>query len=391
METCVDLPKTICMLPWISMEVTPMGTYRPCCLYSESIPGVSVHNGDSVHDAQHSNYMQALRQQFLNGEKPTGCNMCWQEESVQGRMSKRKATFIKVKKDIDYTENGVSPIFLDLKLGNICNLKCRICGSWSSSKWAQEEIDIANGDNALAREQLTKGQWPRRVPSWWAALEDALEHIEYLEFTGGEPFLINEHFDLLQVLVERGYASKIDIHYNTNGTTWPARGLELWSHFKRVEIAFSIDDIGKRFEYQRYGANWNQTQEVINKAAKTKFALQICTTFNVQNAYYWGELSHWIVNNGNFDVHFNLLHEPPIFCLRNLPENVKPVIADQMITKSHRRWEQKAMQIAQFMHLPGTDMAREFIEKIKLHDAYRNEKFEDAHAEVWKLLCISIA
>lgn len=62
-----------------------------------------------------------------------------------------------------------------------------------------------------------------------------------------------------------------------------------------------------------------------------------------------------------------------------------------MITKSHRRWEQKAMQIAQFMHLPGTDMAREFIEKIKLHDAYRNEKFEDAHAEVWKLLCISIA
>lgn len=375
------------MLPWVSMEVTPAGTYKPCCLYQESIPDISIQKGHTISDAQNSEYMRDLRKQFLLGEKPKGCQMCWNEELVLGRMSKRKASFIKLK-DVrhEYNEDSVAPIFLDLKLGNICNLKCRICGSWSSSKWAQEEIDIANGDNSLARQQLKQGQWPRTSSNWWQSLENTLEHIEYLEFTGGEPFLIEEHFNMLQVLVDRGYSSKIDIHYNTNGTIWPKRGLELWPKFKRVEIAFSIDDIGTRFEYQRYGSDWNKTYEVITQAIKTDFALQICTTFNIQNAYYWGDLSQWIESTGIKDVHFNLLHEPPMFCLKNLPENVKLVFAEKMLSVSRPHWHNKISGIIGFMNLPGTDMSKEFISRIKAHDTYRNEKFEDTHSEVWKLL-----
>lgn len=386
MEIFVSLPENICKLPWISMEVTPMGTYRPCCLYNETIPNLSVNQGHTIADAQNSDYMKDLRKQFLEGKKPQGCNSCWQEETVPDRMSKRKATFVKIRKQPSYTEEDIKPIFLDLKLGNICNLKCRICGSWSSSKWAQEEIDIADGDNPLAREQLVKGQWPRKTPNWWQTLDDALEHIEFLEFTGGEPFLIEEHFDLLQVLVDRGYAKKIDIHYNTNGSVWPKRGIELWPYFKKVQIAFSIDDVSARFEYQRYGSDWNKTYDIILQAIETKFALQICTTFNVQNAYYWGALSQWIESTGITNVHFNLLHAPPVFSLRNLPEHVKPIYAQKMITMSNPMWHSKLNGIIGFMNLPGIDMSREFIDKITMHDKYRNEKFEDAHPEVWKLL-----
>lgn len=385
----MNTPKTICMLPWVSMEVTPMGTYRPCCLYSESIPNHSVQNGHTIADAQNSDYMKNLRQQFLQGDKPVGCNMCWQEESVLGRMSKRKATFIKLKNvKIDYTEKDVAPIFLDLKLGNICNLKCRICGSWSSSKWAQEEIDLAKGNNALALEQLKQGQWPRKISSWWQALEDALPFIEYLEFTGGEPFLINEHFDLLELLVEKRYASKIDIHYNTNGTIWPARGEKLWPYFKSVEIAFSIDDTGKRFEYQRYGSNWVETEKVVKTAyafwrTNTNIALQVCTTFNVQNIYYWPETEEWINKQDIVSRHYNILQEPPVFNLRNLPNSVKQKIADKLFQSNDKV---RIEQIINFMNLPGTDMSSELIKKIKMHDAYRNEKFEDSHLEVWKLI-----
>ena len=375
------------MLPWTSMEVTTMGTYKPCCLYNESIPNLSVKNGDTIADAQHSDYMRQLRKDFIGGKKPVGCNACWQEESVPGRLSKRKTTFIKMKDiDVAYDESNIKPIFLDLKLGNICNLKCRICGSWSSSKWAQEEIDINDGINDLARTQLKEGQWPRTSPNWWQALEDALPHIEYLEFTGGEPFLINEHFDLLQVLVDKGYSKKIDIHYNTNGTVWPERGLELWPHFKRVEIAFSIDDTGKRFEYQRFGASWDKTYGVILKAIDTKFKLQICTTFNIQNAYYWGALSNWIETTGITDVHFNILQSPPEFSLRNLPEDVKPIFADKMLTMCDPTWHTKLFGVIGFMNLSGEDLSKEFINKIKIHDNYRNEKFMDHHKEVWDLL-----
>lgn len=379
----MDTPKTICMLPWVSMEVTPMGTYRPCCLYSESIPDVSVQQGHTIADAQNSNYMKTLRQQFLNGEKPNGCSMCWQEESVLGRMSKRKATFIKLKNiTVDYSEAGVKSTFLDLKLGNICNLKCRICGSWSSSKWAQEEIDIANGNNNLAKEQLIKGQWPRKTPNWWDTLEDALPHIEYLEFTGGEPFLINEHFDLLEKLVEKGYASKIDIHYNTNGTLWPARS-ELWKHFKGVEIAFSIDDIGKRFEYQRYGTRWEETQEVIRKAVTSPYRLQICTTFNIQNAYYWPETEDWIFKQGIRDIHYNILHEPPMFNLRNMPEDIKYIYGQRM---KMCRAPHKIDQVIRFMELPGENMLPALKERLAQSDTYRKQSFAETHSNVWDII-----
>ena len=379
------------MLPWTSMEVTPMGTYSPCCIFDGDIPDMSVQQGHTIKDAQSSAYMEALRSEFLAGEKPAECRACWEEESVPGRMSKRKNMFIKMKNlEIDFSKQSYAPKFLDLKLGNICNLKCRICGSWSSSKWAQEEIDVANGENNLAKKHLKDGQWPRISPDWWVALEDALPHIEYLEFTGGEPFLINEHFDLLQLLVDRGYSHKIDIHYNTNGTVWPNRGAELWSQFKHIEIAFSIDDTGKRFEYQRYGSDWKKVEEVVKQAMQTSLLnqnidLQVCTTFNIQNAYYWAETEDWILKQGIRDIYCNLLREPPEFSLRNLPLQAKNIF-EQRMRQASEGSKHKINGVIGFMHLPGQDLSAKLLDRLAANDAYRKQSFADNHSDVWKLL-----
>lgn len=135
------LPPKICCIPWISMETTPMGKCRPCCLAKEEIPGIDLRN-DTIQDAYNSGYMQDLRQQFLNGEKPETCNRCWEEESA-GKMSKRMNTKVRLKHlmpNIQYQNLKPDQLwFLDLKLGNVCNLKCRICGSWSSSKWVWKD------------------------------------------------------------------------------------------------------------------------------------------------------------------------------------------------------------------------------------------------------------
>jgi len=204
---------TFCMLPWISLETTPVGTARPCCLAEEEIVDS---NGNKMHVSDHnlldifnSDYMKNLRQQFRNGEKPATCKKCWVEESA-GRNSKRINTQTKFKhriKDVNMIRDSVDKIwFLDLKLGNICNLKCRICGSWSSSKWAAEEIDYLKKDGVdrdavkshTAYQMLREGAWPRHSNVFWNGVEEILPHVEYFEFTGGEPFMINEHFELLR-------------------------------------------------------------------------------------------------------------------------------------------------------------------------------------------------
>lgn len=395
----MNLPKTICMLPWISIETSPIGSTRPCCLAVDEITDDSGRkfnlNETDLQTIYRSTYMQNLRQQFRTGEKPETCNRCWQEEDA-GRASKRIYSKIRLKELVDYVdyENNTPDQlwFVDLKLGNICNLKCRICGSWSSSRWAQEEIDyipeLKNKKEHLAYKFLQAGQWPRKSQTFWNNLKSLLPNIKYFEFTGGEPFMIQEHFDLLQYAVDHGYAKNIDIHYNTNGTQWPDV-YELWSHFKRVDIAFSIDNVGDRFEYERFGAKWKEVTENITKFHElrdrhpNKITTQVCMTINIQNVYYLEDLCNWINTQTFNDHYFNMLHDPKHMCIDNLTKNAKKVVIDKLrsgkFTPKHRA---EILRIIKFIENGNETDGEEFLYKMKQTDHYRKQNFCDTHYEI---------
>jgi organic radical activating enzyme len=317
------------MLPWISIETSPIGTARPCCLAIDEITHTDGTKyslrKNTLEEIYHSEYMKNLRKEFLEGNKPATCQRCWDEEAA-GRKSKRMNSRIRLKEYYDSVDwNNLNPDqlwFIDLKLGNICNLKCRICGSWSSSKWAKEEIDYVGGNRKehLAYKFLQDGAWPRETEVFWDNLKTLLPNIKYFEFTGGEPFLIGQHFDLLRYAVEQGYSKNIEIHYNTNGTVFP-ESAELWNNFKHVEIAFSIDNVGARFEYERYGAEWEIVQDNLkrfNELRSLKISTQLCTTINIQNVYYLPELCDWISTQTFDHVYFNMLHDPWHMCISKM-------------------------------------------------------------------------
>ena len=334
-----------CVLPWVSLETSPVGTVRPCCLAEEEIVDNS---GEKFNLAtakfatiQNSHSMRRLRQQFIDGEQPQTCRKCWREERA-GRTSKRMHTLDRLKHMLpvtDWTLDANPLMFLDLKLGNICNLKCRICGSWSSSTFATEELANLGPDEDRKSNHhyhmLRAGAWPRENPTFWQEIEQVSDQIRYIEFTGGEPFMIQEHFDLLQRLVDRGLAHNIEIHYNTNGTQYPEQAEHVWQHFKTVEIAFSIDDVGARFEYQRTNAVWNEVVENINKFGlmrdrHTNIQLQVCSTVNVFNVYYLEDLATWI-DTQSFDfVYWNMMHEAYYFSINTLPESVKQKLTQRL-------------------------------------------------------------
>ena len=154
------IKSNICPLPWTSLEVGVNGGAAPCCLYKGQVSNVKVYETD-LKTIQQSQFMEDLRTQFRNGEKPAGCDRCWVEESA-GKTSKRINSLYKMKNSLqNWTPNSEPSLkFIDFKLGNVCNLKCRICGSWSSSKWAQEELDY--GENPVAKKNLKEGGWPKK-------------------------------------------------------------------------------------------------------------------------------------------------------------------------------------------------------------------------------------
>ena len=357
---------TFCVLPWISLETSPVGTVRPCCLAEEELCDNA---GEKFNLAtaefatiQNSHDMRRLRQQFVDGEQPQTCRKCWREERA-GRTSKRMHTLDRLRHMLpeqDWTLDAKPLMFLDLKLGNICNLKCRICGSWSSSTFATEELQFIDAREDRKKNHhytmLRQGAWPRNNPKFWSEIDHVVDHIEYIEFTGGEPFMIQEHFDMLQGLVLKGHAKQIEIHYNTNGTQWPEQAEEIWRHFRLVEIAFSIDDVGARFEYQRSNAVWSEVQNNIKKFQElqlrhTNIRLQVCSTVNVFNVLYLEPLADWIAQQEFDFVYWNIMHEAYYFSISTLPETAKQVITDRLLNAQVTDQTKKEFaNIAEFMN-----------------------------------------
>jgi MoaA/NifB/PqqE/SkfB family radical SAM enzyme len=387
-----------CVLPWISLETSPIGTVRPCCLAEEEITDIHDNKFDlsksaELADIQDSNYMRRLRKEFLRGDQPKTCKKCWAVEDAGGT-SKRMHTLDRLKHmitDTEWTQDPKPLIFLDLKLGNICNLKCRICGSWSSSSYAVEEVEfapIAEKKRGFHYQMLKQGAWARDNQDFWDEINSMSDQIRYLEFTGGEPFMIKEHFRFLERIVDMGIAGQVEIHYNTNGTHFPELAEDIWQHFKLVEIAFSIDDIGDRFEYQRANAVWTEVEHNISRFMAMRdrhfnIQLQVCITINVFNVMYLEEVANWADNQGFDFIYWNMLHEAHYHCINTLSENAKSVAA-KCLASAHVSPKNRIEfnRIVDFMMNGQSIDSHILCENIRITDARRKQDLTNHHSEL---------
>jgi len=398
----MNLPNpTLCVLPWVSLEASPIGTVRPCCLADDEIVDDAGQKFElstaDFQNIQNSNHMRNLRAQFLAGEKPQTCRKCWNEER-SGRDSKRIHTLNRLKHmlpDQEWTTDAKPLMFLDLKLGNICNLKCRICGSWSSSQFAAEELNFmprAEQKSSHAYQMLRAGAWPRENEQFWSQIDTVLSDIRYIEFTGGEPFMINEHFDMLQGIVDRGIAHQVEIHYNTNGTQYPEKAIEIWRHFKTVEIAFSIDDLGARFEYQRSNAVWFDVVYNIDRFRRLRedypnIQLQCCSTVNVFNVHYIDQLAWWIQEQQFDFVYWNIMHDAWYFSIATLPDAAKSAVTHYLKSNAVPAVYQKDIDgVVDFMN--GGASTDGFMLRMKIADLdrKRNQDFAAICPEMASLI-----
>lgn len=385
LNTVMQVPKSFCILPWISLESGAAGLVKPCCMYNINMTNENNQEfnlkTDTLDTAWNSEYYRNLRQQFLNGEKPQGCTRCWKEEA-SGKTSKRIRDNARFKHHITQdTIDNPQIKYLDLKLGNICNLKCRICGTHSSSKWIAEQQHYDREDNK--DHEHIRHNWPETNKTFWQELEQLLPTLEYIDFTGGEPFLIKEQFELLKFCVNKGYAKNIGIHYNTNATQMPTDALEnIWPHFKSVDVQFSIDGIGAHFEYQRHPAKWKTATEILqtfkNKQSK-QFTVGICHTINVFNVYYIPEFLKWAEQFG-IGVYLNSLHYPNHYNVQCLPLIAKKRISDRL--KDHPSPNVKTFIDYMNQDVDGYHDWMKFISWTERKDKFRNEKFANTFSEL---------
>lgn len=392
----LNLPnESFCVLPWVALEIQPSGEHAVCCLAEDPISDkdgapLNVIN-NTLDEVLNADSMKQLRSDFLAGKRPKTCDKCWREED-SGRVSKRMNTLDRLKHlgiaNQKWTEERKELLMYDLKVGNICNLKCRICGSYSSSQIATEEIPRENKKESFAYKMIELGRWPREQQHFWKRLIELSSEIRYLEFTGGEPFLIKEHFAFLNQLVDLGIAGRVEIHYNTNGTQYPDQAVDIWRHFKLVEIAFSIDDTGPRFEYQRKNAKWNEVNDNIQKFRELRkelhnIHLQVCSTINVFNVMYLEQLATWIDEQEFDNVYWNMLHDEESVSIRSLHPMAKIRAEARLklatVRKEHKR---EFENVIRFMQNGKSSDGSELRRKVMDKDRLRNENLWDHHPEL---------
>lgn len=392
----INLPDSFCFSPWAHLEINSVGEFRPCCVYAESIKNSNNQpyniNSDNIEEVWNSEYLTQLRSQFIAGKKPTGCSNCWYKEQTHG-ISNRMWTTEQLginAQCLSIEQNSIENLIsLDIKLGNLCNFKCRICNAGSSSRIAEEQVHYFNSIINL-KEINSKGKWADNSQIW-KMFEQLGNQLVNIDFYGGEPFLVKQHDTFLNYLIDHGYAEKIRLHYNSNGSIYPKHLMEKWKLFRQVDIAFSIDNIGQRFELER-GGNWIEVENNLNNFLQYKLSnmvLNIFSTLSVQNIYYLNELINWVETKDFNALHFNILEEPDYLRINTMGPELTKLVVDKLNQISPERLKKyNIYPIIESLKL--SDKNTNLIDRLSQYmlklDNIRNQKFNLTHPEIANII-----
>jgi MoaA/NifB/PqqE/SkfB family radical SAM enzyme len=213
---------------------------------------------DFIKEAWNSQDMKTIRLAMIDGKQIEGCSVCYDQEA-NGRTSNRQHSIQEWswrlgneglnKLITEAIENNghldSEPVYLDLRLGNLCNLKCRMCNPWNSSQIVKEHESLAQDSAYSEVWRKTFGKFPVTVmddQQWfdhdilWDQVISLIPTLKKVYMTGGEPTLIKNNFKFMKACIEQG-RTDIVLFFNTNCTNINKQFLELISQFKQVNIA----------------------------------------------------------------------------------------------------------------------------------------------------------
>jgi MoaA/NifB/PqqE/SkfB family radical SAM enzyme len=286
------ISSTFCILPWTHSFVNSDGAYQVCCTSEEYHDGIydsdnkklKIQNRPDLDNVMNSRLLKELRLKMLNNEWSELCTRCLDSERLGG-ISRRmiennnyQGSIAELAKNT--LEDGTINFefkSLDYRLGNHCNLQCRMCGPFSSEKWLKEWNQVMPIEQNLSMEEINIFKSFDWIKEDYLVDEfrEKIDSVERIHFAGGEPLFSPQMTKLLKVCIKLGISKNISISYNTNITRLPEEVLELWKDFKEVKLLCSIDGYGPVNEYIRFPSKWS------NIDTNLKFLDQHFKTYNI--------------------------------------------------------------------------------------------------------------
>jgi sulfatase maturation enzyme AslB (radical SAM superfamily) len=358
----------ICPIPWNHIGIQQNGDYRICCQNIFSPFGrlkkddtIANIKNTSIDDIRNFKEIKDLRINMINGIRDPLCTLCYQEEDV-GVISKRSkmlqlydnnfAEKTQIDGKIDTTEFPLR--YIDIRFGNLCNLKCRYCGPTDSSLWYEDYASmqpvqpvVMNFYNSTTYEiKKINNVWEvdsldfkwYEDEKFWSQIKELIPFIDRYYFTGGEPTINKTHFDLLQLIIDMNYAKDVTLEYNTNMWAIPDKLYSQWSYFKSIEVGCSIDGIENMANYLRPPSTWNRLEKNLDKLGNhelNNITAAVSTTISIFNILNFIDLTKWLIQKNYKNITnvpaFHMLVGPAHMSIQVLPNYIKKDIERKYI------------------------------------------------------------
>ena len=383
--------KTFCILPWMHLATNASGNLRVCC---NSTPGKNfiMRNGTNrpykiidvdMQDFWHSDTMKNIRHELLNDQRPAMCERCFREED-SGVRSARQAWNEKFMFDYEAVETPELNVqYIDIRLGNLCNLKCRMCNPYASNQWVDEWHLVEQQLNDSEIKRLSSMDWPNDDAVAVNLLKLA-NTIDEIYLTGGEPTLALSQYKLFDKLIELGLAKNITLKYNTNCTNLPKKLVKYWQHFKKIRINASIDAVDKLNRYIRYPTGWGLVDKnlktFVEMSKNANIELQVHCTVQIYNVLQLDKLFDYLKEVGVEDIHLNILDHPDYLNVRVLPANLKVLAVKRLQPYLHIK--RVSSMIDYMMAENWNDQWNDFVKYTKTLDISREEFIIDLVPEL---------
>lgn len=398
--------KVFCPLPFVHFFVHNSDVPKPCCAAEIYDTWKTPRVVRGLRDEWESYHYTELRQKMIDGEKSEICKRCYAGEDAGGTSDRTNAMeqYMRVAPDLEINiETGNqyhTPLDLDLRPGNLCNLQCRMCGPASSSQFNKEVKKNTKLINFLE-------PFDEEYESVWASnrnLEFLLENIDKgikrIKFLGGEPTIMPEVDRIMDYLIDND-KTDVQLFFTSNMTNSNKKFLDKISKFRSVMFNLSMDGVGKTLEYIRHPVNWYALQKNLAKISSLpnveqridmSFTLQAYNLCNVKDTMRWA-IEH-NERQENSKVYFspeNLTH-PSHFSYRSLPKDFRDkVVMDIMNSDEYAhpdsQWTRKLKSRLEFILDDTEEYDIHYFADVTFRlDWSRQQHIKDSIPELWDIL-----
>ena len=318
--------KKFCPIPWSGFMYNSNGDVLNCIRSQRPIGNLKDH---SIHDILKTN--TETKQNMLDHQDGLGCHVCYDLEGDKKGydMISDRIFYLKELKSVDKTLYDKVDNFnlhtIDIRWSNVCNHACVYCSPEYSSKWANElKVTIAEPSR-------------ERVAELKELVFKNAHQLKHVYMAGGEPLLMKENLELLEILQEKN--PQVNLRINPNLSKTGTRVFEKVCEFSNVHWTVSVDTMGDQFEYIRYGGVWqdflNNLEHITNKGHKISFNM-LWYALNYRSIFDTIELFKRLGYHNNSFIIGPLLN-PSWQDVRNLPNKTINILADELQQKINEK------------------------------------------------------